>query len=239
MDTKRKLAVILFIAVIAIAVAYFVYTEKEDSVKPCFAMKDAANRDDCIVGKAIELNDASLCQKYLKKDSVYMDTCLSEIAVKAGDVTLCEGIKGNKTRGFCVFSIATAQTVPEMCNIDYSDNWQSLCYYNVSLTRLDPDLCENIKSHDIRDTCHFDMAILTKDENECNYVRNINSTNLCFVTMAVEKKDGDICRLIIRNPVKQDICLQKVAISSGNESACNRISYDIIKRDCLNITRSR
>jgi hypothetical protein len=158
------------------------------------------------------------------------NTCVAELARLKDDLTICNLIQSGKSKGFCQEQIIVARGDHLLCYDIEDEYWQDNCHYHLGVDQENRNFCGLINDPKQRWDCLLEVAHLTNDVTICNSI-GPEGRGSCIRTIAVQLANPKICGRL-NHPVNQDACRFKVAKTSVNESICDLIVTEAIKRDC-------
>ncbi|MCD6230051.1 MAG: hypothetical protein J7K00_04600 [Candidatus Diapherotrites archaeon] len=188
----------------------------------------------CIVEKALELNDASICDaleyeeiktscivKVTKDTSLCdaqdtqwkKDNCFMDYAIFSQDIKICENVLDPLNKNTC---IAQTSTDPEICNGLGTEMEQENCLFSMALRTKNIEICPESKS----DSSTICRAALNNDVSACQAIKDEISLNQCILTVAIENNDAQSCESITMLEMKND-CLAMLGSGTPEDPPAN------------------
>ena len=192
-----------------------------DPNDPCTQHREESARDWCYY-------EANKCSK-VQSDSL-RDSCVVELAKIKDDPEVCDLVQTPKTQSYCHQQLAILHDNWEECRDIEDRYWQDNCWYHFGIQGNQEDFCGNIDNTPQQLRCVKKVAYETNDVELCQRL-SFKEATACVFHVAKELQDISKCNVIEKLNGK-DSCILAVAKVTKDESLCEEISYDLIRKTC-------
>jgi hypothetical protein len=186
----------------------------------------------CYKNLAQEKKDPQICRKIDNQE--IKSNCFLNLAKIIKNVLLCDELPEGVDKTLCFSDTIDEQTDPQICR-NIIDEWYKLvCLSKVALKINNPKLCNETKQN--THNCLADIAKKTNNPDICLINPDIKVQSGCFYFLAQQTNDIKFCEKIsttITNSLSIDSCYEGVAIKLQNSSICEKITYEKIKKSCI------
>jgi len=173
----------------------------------CISIQDANLHDSCLTNFN-DLNNAGFCDNYINKDS-----CLLRVALNKGTPDLCDQIISLQIKDRC-YSIAPREITGEECLKITGSMLKDQCYFNLSYKTQNPDTCKSIIDENLHDSCLSGISLSASEgkysSEICEGLKALNNKNFCFNGLAIQEKNQATCDFIAGNTNLKNNCIELV-----------------------------
>ncbi|MBI5134832.1 hypothetical protein HZA86_01175 [Candidatus Uhrbacteria bacterium] len=190
-------------------------------------------RIECIINRAIEKQDADLCQRISHAE--IKEQCFSSSITEAGtdeknydkklfssgepiNIETCKTQIPSAIKYICIQAVADQQQSVEYCNLLPTIPLKDECLFGIiAMEKQDPNSCALIQKETTRNSCYRTIARKKGAPDLCNDISSQAGKDNCYYGIALDQHAFQICALIQpetktlrQDKTLRDDCFEKV-----------------------------
>lgn len=187
---------------------------------------DDAEKAFCV---AVAGNSPRLCDEVGGR----RDECYLRISAEWGDASSCSRLEDDASMIQCLWDTAVKTRDPSVCDT-VEPKIKDECYEYVAENLEDSSICGSIIGEDVRNTCYLNTGDCGKIEGGVEGApEGAAGADWCYVMLARETGSLPACENVRDINLKYE-CYQYVALKTGDETPCKRITTDTgLRKKCL------
>lgn len=161
-----------------------------DDMTLCQTISNVTTKDACI-GAISFAKGVFDCDAF--STSGWKDRCLIKKAMDLKDESVCLGISVEMTKFKCEYDIAINTSSIDACSMIIPTEIREDCFLEVAKNKEDASACILIRNTPKKDNCFFITGFKTASPSTCEKITDSGMKSYCFLNLAVSLNESRYC----------------------------------------------